>query len=123
MNKQAFVIVRTIVVYTLCLFYSVKAILLLTYLFVNGGWRTKFWRAKERPTPPKCLTTTKWGEHNYIRVNVSILVCRDKNKKSINQNFIKFLESFCFSFFILKITFIVMRLSRSLKIKFTPFFV
>lgn len=59
-----------IVAYSLCLFYSFLSVLYVGVSFVTK-YNTKFWIPKVRKHPPACLSNTEFGEHKYIRVNVS----------------------------------------------------
>lgn len=58
------------VTYSLCLFYSSLVVLYLGVSFLTK-YHTKFWIPKVRKNPPACLSNPEFGEHKYIRVNVS----------------------------------------------------
>lgn len=58
------------VTYSLCLFYSFLSVLYLAISFVTK-YNSKFWVPKVRKNPPACLSNPAFGDHKYIRVNVS----------------------------------------------------
>jgi len=60
-------VIRFIMTYALCLLYSswVAFGILIAYIFKRD---TKFWEIKERPTPPKALTSKEF-QHKYMTVN------------------------------------------------------
>lgn len=64
-------VIRFIMTYALCLFYSswVAFGILIAYIFKRD---TKFWEIKDRPTPPKALTSNEF-QHKYMTVNVSAI--------------------------------------------------
>ncbi len=55
--------------YTLCLFYSFLSVIYLIVKYLK--YDPKFWIPKERKQPPACLSNPEFGNHNYIRANVS----------------------------------------------------
>ncbi|CRK96598.1 CLUMA_CG009929, isoform A [Clunio marinus] len=61
-------LIRFILCYTLCLVYStwIGIGLLIAYIFKRDP---NIWTVKERPTPPRALTSNEFGEHKFMRVN------------------------------------------------------
>lgn len=59
------------IVYACCTFYTFLCVLRIAYLFLTKS-SEKFWQVKDRPVPPKCLNDKKYGEHKYLKSNVSI---------------------------------------------------
>lgn len=61
-------ILRVIIAYSLCIFYSATTLLVLLYNY----WRkheTKFWIPKTHTIPPRSLSNPEFGEHKYIMAN------------------------------------------------------
>lgn len=57
--------IKLTLIYVTSAFYTVTTALFLAYMFIRK-YETKFWMIKSRPTPPKCLTDTRYGEHQFI---------------------------------------------------------
>lgn len=70
LKEAVFAPLMFIVTYSLCLFYSFLSVLYLGIRFLTK-YHTKFWIPKVRKNPPACLSNPEFGDHKYIRVNVS----------------------------------------------------
>lgn len=64
-------LIKAIIVYGLCLYYNTKVLLGLLLLCITQ-FNNKFWKVKDRSVPPSCLLDKEYGEHKYIKVNVSL---------------------------------------------------
>lgn len=56
----------------LCLFYSLWIGLRILIDFVIKR-DTKFWIVKDRPNKPEALKNNEFGEHKFMKVNVSLI--------------------------------------------------
>lgn len=68
------ILVKSIIAYTLILFYNFQVLLGIGILFIFKN-KSEFWMPKPRPEPPKSLTDKEHGEHKFVVVNVSETLC------------------------------------------------
>lgn len=61
---------KFVMCYTLCVVYStwIGVSLAIAYIFKRDP---EMWTVKDRPTPPRSLTSNEFGEHKFMTVNVS----------------------------------------------------
>lgn len=71
-KQTALLIVRNVVIYSLCAFYSSLVALYVLWMFITKR-HTRFWVPKEHEKPA-ALSDPRYGEHKYITVNVSEVV-------------------------------------------------
>lgn len=63
-------LINGILTFVLCVVYSswIGIGVLISYIFMRNS---KMWTVKERPYPPKALTSDEHGKHKFAQVNVS----------------------------------------------------
>lgn len=80
-------VIRGIIMFLLCIFYSawVTFGILIAYVFKRD---TKFWVVKERNSKPVQLSSEEYGKHKFAHVNVKNFTFTLREKKIQVFNFI-----------------------------------
>ena len=63
-------VIRSIIAYSLTLLYSSLITIAIAFKYFFGGDK-KFFERKERTVKPAVLSSSEYGEHKFITVNVS----------------------------------------------------
>lgn len=62
-------LIRSVLLWLLCLVYSITAAYKLLVIYVKN-FSSQPWKPKDRPNPPAALSDPKYGVHKFVTVNV-----------------------------------------------------